>query len=80
MKTLFAILAFASIGVTACNSNSNTSPAEKKQSADSTTSQPSSSSGNVQGNAAINDLVSAYLQLKNALTNDNSKDAANAAN
>ena len=79
MKTVLAFFLLASIGVTACNSGSNTSAADKKESTDSNNSQTSATSINSQGNSEINNLVSAYLQLKNALANDNSKDAASAA-
>lgn len=76
MKTLFAFSVL--LVFTACNSNSNTSRSDK--SADPTTSQTTVTAENGQGNSGINDLVSAYLQLKNALANDNSSDAASASN
>src|SRR5579875_248363 len=80
MKTVLAFFLLASVGFTACNSGSNTATADKKESTDSNTSQTSATSINSQGGSEINNLVSAYLQLKNALANDNSKDAASAAN
>lgn len=79
MKTVFAFFLLASVGFTACNSGSNTAIADKKESTDSNTSQTSATSINSQGSSEINNLVSDYLQLKNALANDNSKDAASAA-
>lgn len=80
MKTLFAFLLLALVGITACNNSSNTQETSKTASADSNASTTSIASSNDQNSSKINDLVSAYLQLKNALANDNSKDAATAAN
>ncbi|MGY4386499.1 hypothetical protein ACVWYN_003554 [Pedobacter sp. UYP24] len=84
MKNIIIVftLAIASFSIIACNNtsksnNANTDTAEKKN--------PSSvTSGMVTAKhdmdsktlTAVNGLVSNYLQIKNALTKDNSKDAA----
>jgi hypothetical protein len=76
MKTLVALCFMAVISFTACN---NSSTADKNTSSDSTTSN-SSSTANTQDNSSLSDIVTAYLQLKNALADDDSKAAASSSN
>lgn len=79
MKTLFGFSLIALFNLAACT-NSNTSKVDGKDAADSNASQSSTAITNRQDKSQIANVVSAYLQLKNALTNDDSKDAATAAN
>ena len=74
MKTVFMI-AVAAISLSACNSNDNQS---KETTATTTDTAPTEVQANtdVNSNKPVNDVVASYLQLKNALANDNSKDAA----
>lgn len=74
MKTIFMI-AVAAISLSACNSNDNQS---KETTATTTDTAPTEVQANtdVNSNKPVNDVVASYLQLKNALANDNSKDAA----
>lgn len=74
MKTLI-IIAVAAISLSACNSNDNQSKETKATTTDSTQME---AQADLNSNNPVNDVVSSYLQLKNALANDNSKDAATA--
>jgi hypothetical protein len=86
MKTFLPMLfMMASLVAASCNGNSNGN-ANKETSSnnpDSATTQASATpSGNEQKNAAtgtINDLITGYLNLKNALAGDDGKQAAAAA-
>jgi hypothetical protein len=73
--TAIAIVAFA---FTACNSANNS--ANQKQNSDTMASTPSTdkdvATQTTNDNAAIKKIVDGYLQIKNALTNDNGSDAA----
>lgn len=77
MKTLIMI-AVAAISLSACNNNDNQSKETTATSTDTTKTgmQPATTVTN--SNMAISNMVNAYLELKNALANDNSKDAATA--
>lgn len=80
MKTFLSLLLIsASIGFAACSNNSTSN--ESSTTNKDTTSKASETSTNdtqkTSGN--VNELVSHYLSLKNALTNDNGADAASAA-
>ena len=76
MKTSFFIAIIGTI-LSACGNENNNATEQTKQT-DSSTLDVSSSTANSQQPAAVNEAVTAYLQLKNALTNDNSKEAAEA--
>ncbi|MDP9048579.1 MAG: DUF3347 domain-containing protein [Bacteroidota bacterium] len=87
MKNLIIIIAFtaSSIAIVACNnttkSNSNNSGKDTSASTALTAAgQPTPAKAGVDAKTAssVKDLVSNYLQLKNALTKDNSNDAATA--
>jgi hypothetical protein len=80
MRSLVIFSAVVVTLVTACNNNADTAQ-KKTATSDSANSQvASTAANNVQGQASVNDVVAAYMQLKNALANDNGKDAASAAN
>jgi len=69
----------ASIAFTACNSGNNKSA--ENNSADNNQTPTTTLSSNPTGEATpIKGIVNGYLNLKNALANDNSQAAANAAN
>ena len=82
MKSLFFAIAISTISLAACNNTGNQSNNENKMAADTTPTETNtastSASGNTQSTSSINGIVSSYLQLKNALANDNGKDAATA--
>lgn len=78
MKTLFGFCAIALVGFAACNNSTQTN-ASNKEAGDTTASRPTTAMANNQGNAGIDNVVSSYLELKNALTKDDSKEAASAA-
>jgi|APMI01.1.fsa_nt_gi hypothetical protein len=83
MKSLFFAIAISAISLSACNNTGNKSNNENKTATDTaltaTETNKASTSTNENSNAAsINVIVSSYLQLKNALANDNGKDAATA--
>jgi hypothetical protein len=80
MKTFLPILLLSfSVIYTACGNNTNT-PKESSVNKD-TSSQASNTTINNEEKkgGTINDVLSGYLNLKNALTNDNGKEAASAA-
>lgn len=81
MKAIIFVFTVIAITASACNSSSNTSEkAEKKND----TSVNNTSSANVSNNTdskvdgSMKEMVNQYLQMKNALANDNGNDAANA--
>ena len=81
-KIFFGLLAFTTIAFTACGSN-NTGTANNKSSVPETTAEAQQAIDTVPANTAnttvsIKDIVSAYLQMKNAFTKDNTNDAATA--
>lgn len=80
MKHIALLAAFAVGSLTACNDNAkqaNTGSSDTTQSAPATSTetavQPQSAS-------PVKEIVSGYLQLKNALATDNDKEAATAGN
>lgn len=79
MKTIIITILTASIVFTACNSSNNKS-AENSSSENNKTSATTPSSSSNGEATPIKGIVSGYLNLKNALANDNSQAAANAAN
>ena len=74
MKTLI-IIAFVAISLSACNSNDNQSKETTATTTD-THQMEAHTNTDIKSNNPVNDVVSSYLQLKNALADDNSKDAA----
>jgi hypothetical protein len=75
MKILF-IVAVAAIALSACNNTDNQSKESTVKTGDTTLTPPAPSKTN--NESSIKEMVTAYLQLKNALANDNSKEAATA--
>ena len=73
MKTAL-IIAVAVISLSACNSNNQS----KETTSPTTDTAPmeGQANTNLNSNNPLNNVVASYLQLKNALANDNSKDAA----
>jgi len=75
MKILF-MAAIAVIGLSACNTNGNQSKDNTAEARDTALTQSGNSA--IKSESSISEVVTAYLQLKNALVNDNSKEAATA--
>lgn len=84
MKSLFFAIAISTISLAACNNTGNKSNNENKMAADTTNAATETNTAstatneNNQSASSINGILSSYLQLKNALANDNGKDAATA--
>ena len=87
MKNIIPCLAIATIAFTACNSGNNKSTTSentgndtaiaKMPTADTATANlPAADAKNI---VPVKEILTAYLQLKNAFTNDNSNDAAASA-
>lgn len=71
----------AAFGFAACNNNTN----DKATTNDSTktpvgSQTASTSNATLSSTGSLNDVLSAYLQIKNALTDDNANEAANGGN
>lgn len=69
-------IVLSAIALTACNSNSNS--INQKERADSVTTKTSGNKDTIMAmnNAPMKGVVTAYLQIKNGLVNDNGNDAA----
>ncbi|OQP60142.1 hypothetical protein A3860_34240 [Niastella vici] len=84
MKTFLSIFFMAaSLFAASCNGNSNPAKETDTKNADSTTTQAAptgSEQKTTDTPGTINDLVTGYLNLKNALASDDGKQAATAAN
>jgi hypothetical protein len=74
MKAIIPGIAIVAATFTACNNNSDQSK-ETTKSIDTTQTNMQATKPEVKP-ASANEVVTNYLQLKNALTNDNAKDAA----
>lgn len=81
MKKIIFGFAIIAITASACNSGSNTSEKDEKKN-DSTinnnASTNSSTNTDTKVDGSMKEMVRQYLQMKNALANDNGKDAASA--
>src|SRR5690349_927501 len=77
MKTIVFSIAIVATVLLACNNSNNNTKEEAKTSDPKTTNAPSGTATNQQS-ASVDEAVTAYLHLKNGLTNDNSKGAAEA--
>lgn len=76
MKTLLLISLIAAMSFSACN-NQNGRSGERNSKADTTIPRPQTAAHSAsQANASIDEVVSDYLQIKNALTQDDAKEAA----
>lgn len=81
MKNIFSIMAIAAVVLSACNSGSSKNENKIAASAsDSAISQTQTTAPQTLKAASVNDIVSAYLDLKNALAADNANDAAMGGN
>jgi hypothetical protein len=79
MKTMISIASLAAVIIlTACGGNNNNSERSTEKKSDST-SQPISNNAEAKKGGSVNDIVTGYLDLKNALASDNGNDAAAAA-
>lgn len=83
MKHVIIGIAAIAITATACNNGNNSTAENKKNDSAQTsasevnqTTTATNGSGNI--NSSVKEMLGQYLQLKNALANDNSKDAATA--
>lgn len=79
MKTTVLSLALTIILFAACNSGSKTTD-NSVGGTDSTQTGVADNTARNTGSASTKEVISAYLQLKNALTKDNDKEAAEASN
>jgi hypothetical protein len=79
MKTIVFGIAILAAVFTACTGNNNPSKEDNAKSADTTQTNVQPADTAVPKTASVNAVVTAYLQLKNALANDNGNDAAAAA-
>jgi hypothetical protein len=78
MKPLFSVLSITAVFIlAACNNNSSKETTETKSEPASTTTPISNSE--TEKAATVNDIVSAYIKLKNSLAGDNGTDAATSA-
>ena len=77
MKTILIGLTIVFMSLAACNNSTNTTTTDKKNT-DTTQTAPSAKEGNTMPATPLKAILSHYLELKNALADDNSKDAANA--
>jgi hypothetical protein len=87
MKNVIIGLAMVAATLAACNSNSNKSSESQNRSKDTqvisqtdNTTVTTLSDTDAQNAVSIKEIVNQYLQIKNALSNDNGKDAAIAGN
>jgi len=78
MKTILFVVAIVAASFTACSNNNNGSKTTDTKRSDTTQTNTQANSTTTEQPISVNEVVSAYLQLKNALTNDNGNDAANA--
>ena len=87
MKNIIIGIAIIAISAAACNNGSNNA-SEKNKKMDDTTQVSNSSAKeattstntDAKVDGSMQEMVSQYLQMKNALANDNGKDAASAGN
>jgi hypothetical protein len=77
MKNIFFGIAIAAISFTACNNTSDENSSKNTDTAQSAIQPDDRAAKNT---ASVNEIVAGYLHVKNALANDNGKDAANSGN
>ena len=76
MKNIIAAIALSTLSLAACNnSNDKTNHADVKN--DSSATEMRSNPSQTQSKTPLNGILDGYLQVKNALANDNGSDAAN---
>jgi hypothetical protein len=79
MKTILFGVAIVAASFSACSNNNNGSKTTDTNRSDTTQTNTQTSNTTTEQTTSVNEAVSAYLQLKNALANDNGNAAANAA-
>ncbi|MEP7319744.1 MAG: DUF3347 domain-containing protein [Panacibacter sp.] len=78
MKVIIIGFAIVAASFTACNSNNDSSKETATKSNDTAKANTQAASAVTNQAASVDEVVNSYLQLKNALTNDNGNDAAGA--
>src|SRR4051794_18081677 len=78
MKTTVIGIAITAALLAACNSNDNQSTTDYTKTSDTIQESTSTATLPNQQPASVNGLVTAYIDMKNALTNDNGNEAASA--
>ncbi|MEO7119523.1 MAG: DUF3347 domain-containing protein [Ginsengibacter sp.] len=76
MKKIISTLAIAAITFTSCNNNADKKNTDADAKIDSSTTGIHSDNMQAQKESPIHGILTGYLQVKNALTNDNGNDAA----
>jgi hypothetical protein len=79
MKNIIFGIAILAISLIACN-NSSKSNESRNENLDTTAAQSHTKNEETMVTTSVNEILSGYLQLKNALADDNGKDAAIAGN
>lgn len=80
MKNAIIVIVVFAISFAACNSGTNKLNESASKSGDTAVLKSETKNEETKGNATIKEIVSNYLQIKNALANDNGKEAATAGN
>lgn len=78
MKILIIGIAIFATSLTACNSSSDKPSETKNKNNDSVKTTSQTNAETTKGTASVKDIIDGYLQMKNALANDNGNDAAKA--
>lgn len=81
MKKIIFVFAVIAITASACNSGNNNTEKNEKQvdtTVNNNSSTQSSSNSDTKVDGSMKEMVTQYLLMKNALANDNGKDAASA--
>ena len=78
MKALILGFAIAAVSITACNNDSNSSEETTKKGNDTTVANNQTATTQTNQTASVDEVLNNYLELKNALANDNGKNAADA--
>ena len=84
MKTFLIAIAILAITATACNSGSTTTEENKKKEDSAQVNSSAKEEGATKADSKVDgsmkEMLTQYLQIKNALASDNGKDAASAGN
>lgn len=78
MKALILGFAIAALSITACNNDSNSSKEKTKNDNDTTVANNQAATTQTNQTASVDEVLNNYLELKNALVNDNANNAADA--
>lgn len=74
------MLSLAAIGIAACNNDKTASTETATKATDTTTKTPVSADTKTKSAASEDEMLTAYLQIKNALASDNATEAAKGGN